>query len=103
MYRIANNESLNYIKKNKKYKSKDGFEDLSWVKEEAYFDGDEAYFKLMQAVNRLPDQQKLIFTMKYFQDLKYREIAEITGLTEGSLKASYFHAVKKVTQFVSAD
>jgi len=62
--------------------------------------GDEVQLKLQQALLKLPDKQRLVFNMKYFDDLKYEDIAEITGTSVGALKASYHLAVKKIEDFI---
>ena len=73
------------------------------LKSDTYFDGDEIQIKLQKAILSLPEKQQLIFRMKYFQELKYEEISEILGTTVGGLKASYFHAVKKIEAYVVKD
>ena len=59
--------------------------------------------KLQKALLKLPDKQRLVFNMKYFDEMKYKEMAEITETSVGSLKASYHHAVKKIEQFINTD
>ena len=66
----------------------------------SYFDGDEAILALYRALDTLPAKQSLVFQMKYFDDLPYGEISQITGTSEGALKASYHHAVKKIEKEV---
>jgi RNA polymerase sigma-70 factor (ECF subfamily) len=102
LYRIATNESLTLLAKKKRRK---GFfissqEDYLIGKLEAdeYFDGEEMHRKLMEAVLKLPERQRLVFNMKYFSGMKFTEIAEILQLTTGALKASYHHAVKKIEE-----
>ena len=107
LYRISVNESLQHIKQNKKHRvlwadnSKDIL--LSKLESDSYFDGDEIERKLQQAIIKLPEKQKLVFNMKYFDDLKYDEISEILGTSVGGLKASYHLAVKKIEKFIKAD
>ena len=67
-----------------------------------YFDGDQTQALLQEAVATLPDVQRTVFTMKYFEEMKYSEISQILGVTEGALKASYHIAVKKITAYVQA-
>lgn len=100
MYRIANNEALNHIKANKKHQNNQEHISIEWIKDDPYFDGDEAYILFLTAINSLPDKQKTVFNLKYFDDLKYSEISEIVGTSEGALKASYHHAVKKIEAFL---
>jgi RNA polymerase sigma-70 factor (ECF subfamily) len=64
-----------------------------------YFNGDRAQMKLQQALLTLPEKQKLVFNMKYFEDMKYEEISEVLGTSVGALKASYHLAVKKIEAF----
>ena len=65
-----------------------------------YFDGDEAQIRLQEAVARLPEVQRTVFTLKYFDELKYSEISKILDTSEGALKASYHLAVKKITEYL---
>ena len=95
MYRIATNESLSFLKKKQKESSHGSSSLLNDLKEDPYFDGDVAYLHFLSAIEELPEKQKLVFKMKYFEELSYKEIAEVQGGSIGSLKASYFHAVKK--------
>ena len=64
-----------------------------------YFDGDETQAQLQQAIAQLPDVQRTVFTMKYFDDMKYSEISKVLNTSEGALKASYHLAVKKITEY----
>ena len=64
-------------------------------------DGDEIQKKLQKAILTLPDKQRLVFNMKYFEDLSYEEMESITGTSIGALKASYHHAVKKIEEFLT--
>lgn len=103
MYRIAVNEALNFLRRSKKWSKLDIEEIVEEFKSDPYFDGDLAYQKLLIALNHLPEKQALVFQLKYFDNMKYEEIAEILGGTIGSLKASYHHAVKKIEGFLTAD
>ena len=76
---------------------------VSNLQADVYFEGDEIQLKLQQAITTLPERQKLVFNMKYFQELKYEEISEILDTSVGSLKASYHLAVKKVEQYLKTD
>ncbi|UYW02562.1 RNA polymerase sigma factor [Flavobacterium agricola] len=107
LYRIATNEALNHL--NSKAR-KNGLQTDEITESAAtnlhsdlYFDGDEVQRKLQQAINTLPEKQKLVFNMKYFQDLKYEEIAQILNTSVGGLKASYHLAVKKIETFFNSD
>jgi len=107
MYRIATNESLTFI--NKKAKRLQITNDearelaLNNLASDVYFEGDEIQLKLQKAIATLPEKQQLVFNMKYFQELKYREISEILNTTEGALKASYHIAVKKIETYLTKD
>tara|TARA_B100000965_G_C19148965_1_gene565121 strand:+ start:49 stop:594 length:546 start_codon:yes stop_codon:yes gene_type:complete len=102
MYRIATNEAFNFLKKNKI--EQNTLDDaLLYLKDDPYFDGDEAYESFLMAIEQLPEKQKLVFNLKYFEQLSYQEMVELLGGTEGSLKASYHHAVKKIKEFLQLD
>lgn len=100
MYRIATNESLNFLKlKAKKYfqSSEEMMTKLvKNLKEDPYFDGDALQLKLQLLIANLPKKQKLVFQMKYEQNMKFKDISEILGTSVGALKASYHLAVKKI-------
>lgn len=103
LYRIAVNESLDFIRKQKQLGSISADEDLSVANRllaDEYFDGDKTQALLQEAVSKLPDVQRTVFTMKYFEDKKYSEISKILSTSEGALKASYHLAVKKVTEYL---
>lgn len=102
LYRIATNESLTFLKK-KQRQSFQGVEDLQndlrhSLSHGPYIDGDEIQMKLQKAIIALPERQRLVFNMRYFEELKYEEISGILDVTTGALKASYHHAVKKIEQ-----
>lgn len=104
MYRIATNECITFLNR-KKLKNNVPFDDVSYELSEslvdsAYFSGDQAQLKLQKALLTLPDKQKLVFNMKYYDDLKYDEISEILGTSVGALKASFHLAVKKIEAFL---
>jgi RNA polymerase sigma-70 factor (ECF subfamily) len=73
------------------------------LKSDDYFDGDAVQLKLQEAILTLPEKQRLVFNMKYFDDMKYEDMSEILGTSVGALKASYHHAVKKVEEFLTKD
>lgn len=105
LYRIAINESITFINRKKRQQnismdSDDSFL-LNTLEGDEFFDGDEAQKLLQQAVLTLPDKQRLVFQMKYFDDMKYDDISAITGTSVGALKASFHHAVKKVESFLT--
>ena len=104
MYRIATNECITFLnkKKQKNNVSLDGvdFELADTLSSSDQFTGDRIQLKLQQAILTLPDKQRLVFNMKYFDDMKYEEMSEVLGTSVGALKASYHLAVKKIENFI---
>lgn len=104
MYRIATNEAITFINKRAKDKKatvSDIHEQLaSTLESDVYFSGEAIQNILQKAIATLPQKQQLVFNMKYFDDLKYTEISEILKTSAGALKASYFHAVKKIENYI---
>ncbi|WP_298453641.1 sigma-70 family RNA polymerase sigma factor [uncultured Prevotella sp.] len=99
---IAINEALDYLRKNRNNTTVDIAETPSVSKNllaDEYFDGDEAHALLLEAVSKLPDVQRTVFNLKYFDNMKYSEISEILNTSEGALKASYHIAVKKISDY----
>jgi RNA polymerase sigma factor (sigma-70 family) len=100
LYRIATNESLNFLEKKKKrffFNIEDHEEVmLNYIHSSSLISGDEIEKKLQRALLGLPDKQRLVFNLKYFEDMGYEEMSNITGTSVGALKASYHHAVKKI-------
>lgn len=107
IYRIATNTTLNFLDKKKRMFvfSALSYEDslADSIEGDKYFDGDGLQIKLQKAVLKLPEKQRLVFNMKYYDDMKYEEISEILGTTTGGLKASYHHAVTKIEKFINED
>ncbi|AXT54004.1 RNA polymerase sigma factor [Aquimarina sp. BL5] len=107
MYRIATNESITFLnQKAKKYNISN--EELQQqlienLEADVYFEGDEIQLKLQKAITLLPRKQQQVFNMKYFQELKYKEISEILETSEGALKASYHLASKKIEEFLKTN
>ncbi len=104
MYRIATNECITFLNK-KKQKNNISLDEISYeladtLASSSYFDGDKAQMKLQQALLTLPDKQKLVFNMKYYDDMKYEEMSEVLGTSVGALKASFHLAVKKIESFL---
>ncbi|MDQ7949735.1 MAG: sigma-70 family RNA polymerase sigma factor [Pedobacter sp.] len=100
IYRIATNESITFLNK-KKQKQHISLDEVSTdladiLTESSYFDGDKIQRKLQEAILTLPEKQRIIFNMKYFDDMKYEEISEVLGTSVGALKASFHIAVKKI-------
>lgn len=106
LYRIAYNETLNFLDKRNLSTvslSAGADSDAEAVKvqleSDPYFDGDELQIQLQQAIHSLPPKQRQVFNMKYFQEMKYEDISQILGTSIGALKASYHHAVQKITTY----
>lgn len=105
IYRIATNESITFLNR-KKLRNSVSFDDSNGLDlaeklaDSPYFDGDKAQMKLQKAILTLPEKQRLVFNMKYFDDLKYEEMSEILGTSVGALKASFHIAVKKIEQIL---
>lgn len=100
LYRIAVNESIDLLRKKHEQLSTDG--EMRMADRQAadeYFDGNETQKKLYQAIETLPEAQRVTFTMRYFDDMPYSEISKILGTSEGGLKANYHLAVKKIKEF----
>ena len=107
LYRIAVNESISFInrekaKRNLSIDDEDSFL-ISKLESDSDFDGDELELKLHKAILSLPERQRLVFNMRYFDELKYSEIADILDLSEGALKASFHHAKSKIEEFLSKE
>lgn len=100
LYRIATNESLNFLQKKKRkfFSSIDDHEEVmkQYVDHSPLVDGDEIERKLQKALLTLPEKQRLVFNLRFYDDLSYEDISQITDTTVGGLKASYHHAVKKL-------
>ncbi|WP_341216374.1 RNA polymerase sigma factor [uncultured Wocania sp.] len=107
MYRIATNESITFINKNAKRLQITSEEVqqivINNLTTDVYFEGDAIQLKLQQAIATLPQKQQLVFNMKYFEDIKYKDMAEILDTSEGALKASYHIAVKKIEGYLTKD
>src|SRR6476661_3760891 len=103
LYRIATNESITFLN-NKKKKNNVSMDDVSYEMESLStgnnFTGDQIQMKLQQALLTLPEKQRLVFNMKYFDELKYEEISAILGTSVGALKASFHLAVKKIEEYL---
>ncbi|MBS3993188.1 MAG: RNA polymerase sigma factor [Bacteroidetes bacterium] len=106
MYRIATNESITFINK----RAKENHLDVTDFQEkmaknlshDPLFEGDEIQLVLQRAIATLPQKQQLVFRMKYFDEMKYTDMATILETSVGALKASYFHAVKKIEEIISS-
>ncbi len=100
LYRIATNETLTFLT-NKRLRNTNSLDDVEDslilnLRADTYFNGNEIQLKLQEAILTLPEKQRLVFNMKYFEDITYEEMEKILGTSVGALKASYHHAVKKI-------
>lgn len=106
LFKIAVNESINFLNKEKhraQFTGGDSDEDTSVLRNleaDSYFDGDALQLELQAAIAKLPEKQRLVFNMRYYDEMKYEEMSEILGTSVGALKASYHHAVKKLTEML---
>ena len=100
LYRIATNETLTWLSKNSYTMSYEEVETCaSHLEADEWFDGDELETRLQAAIQTLPPKQRMVFNMKYYEEMKYEEMSAILGTSMGALKASYHHAVKKISEF----
>jgi RNA polymerase sigma-70 factor (ECF subfamily) len=107
LYRIASNECITFLNnKRKRFFLPIGDvegELMQHVQDDELYSGNQIQMKLQQALLKLPPKQRLVFNMKYYDDMKYEEMSEILGTSVGALKASYHHAVKKIEDFLSSN
>lgn len=107
MYRIATNEAITHLNKYAKINNMASEElqqqAVNNLEADVYFEGDAIQLKLQQAIATLPQKQQLVFNMKYFDNLKYKDMADILDTSEGALKASYHIAVKKIQEYLTDD
>lgn len=104
LYRIAVNESLSYLEQQKKRSA------VSWdevapsleekLQSEKGFDGNKTEWKLQLAIQQLPEKQRMVFNLRYFDEMPYEEMSKVLNTSAGALKASYHHAVKKIEEFL---
>jgi RNA polymerase sigma-70 factor (ECF subfamily) len=103
LYRIVINESLDFIRRQKKQAAVSTDNDMTGIANtlmaDRYFDGDEAQAKLQAAIALLPEVQRTVFNLRYYEEMKYSEISQILNTSEGALKASYHIAVKKISEY----
>lgn len=107
LYRIALNECLTFLNKQRAAATvslDDPEADmLQKLEGDPYFSGDRLQLTLQKALMALPEKQRMVFNLKYYQDMKYEEMSEIFGTSVGALKASYHHAVKKIEKFLEEE
>ena len=103
LYRIAINESLDFVRRQKNQALLSADNEATGIANtlmaDRYFDGDEAQARLQEAIALLPDVQRTVFNLHYYDDMKYSEISKILNTSEGALKASYHIAVKKISEY----
>ena len=106
MYRIATNEALSFLQSRKR-KSTQPIDDESALHEriigDVFFDGDGAQARLLAGIQTLPDKQKVVFNLRYYDEMSYGEMSKVTGTSVGALKASYHHAAKKIEMFIKEE
>ncbi len=107
LWAIAANEALNIIRRRGRENSValDDVEEIlaSSAEGSTWFDGDAATVRLQNAILKLPEKQRAVFNMRYFEEMTYEDMSAVTGTSVGALKASYHHAVKKIEQFLDRD
>lgn len=105
LYRIATNETLTFLEKKKRrfHMPWQEVENslLNKIETDSYFSADEIQKKLIKAIALLPEKQRAVFTLRYYEEMKYEQMAEILDTSAGALKASYHHAAKKIEDYVT--
>ena len=101
MYRIATNEVINFVNRKKRLRTEE-IQDQDYQQADAYLATDDLPGILEMIILKLPERQQMVFRMRYYDELSYKEMAGILQLTEGALKASYHHAVKKIEEEIKA-
>lgn len=105
LYRIATNESLTFLENQKKRSAvslsdvENGLENK--IRADKHFDANKLEWKLQLAIQQLPEKQKLVFTLRYYDEMPYEEMSRVLDTSEGALKASYHHAVKKIEEYIT--
>ncbi|MFZ9695491.1 MAG: RNA polymerase sigma factor [Chitinophagaceae bacterium] len=104
LYRIATNECLSFIEQQKKKYTlslsddEAGYSEL--VRADEYFDSSKLEWKLQLAIQQLPEKQRVVFMLRYYEEMPYHQMSEVLGTSEGALKASYHHAAKKIEDYL---
>lgn len=102
LFRIASNETINFLERKRQNISLDDEAAVgvaASLEGDPYFDGDETARQLQEAIALLPDKQRQVFNLKYYEEMKYEDMSQLLGTSVGALKASYHHAVKKISDF----
>ena len=107
LYRIATNEAISFLNKKKK-RSMISFNDVEHalsekLESDQFFNGDEIQKKLQKAILTLPTKQRAVFNLRYFDEIKYEDMAKILDKSEGALKANYHHAVNKIEEYLKSN
>jgi len=104
LYRIATNESLNFLQQQKKRSSISMDDEDSTIsnkiKADEHFDSNKLEWKLQLAIQKLPEKQRAVFNLRYYDEMPYEEMSRVLETSEGALKASYHHAVKKIEDYI---
>jgi RNA polymerase sigma-70 factor (ECF subfamily) len=104
LYRIATNESLTFINSNKRRSMVPMNETSEFLmnnlESDEYFEGDEIQLRLQEAILKLPEKQRIVFNLKYFEEMKYEDMSQVLDTSVGALKASFHHAAKKVEEYL---
>ena len=104
LYRIATNESLTFLQQQKKRSSLSIDDDDSTIgnkiKADEHFDANKLEWKLQLAIQKLPEKQRAVFNLRYYDEMPYEEMSRVLETSEGALKASYHHAVKKIEDYI---
>ncbi len=104
LYRIATNEALTFLKKRRKLSTASFDDEANTLENELiadpFFEGDDIQLKLQKALEQLPDKQKLVFNMRYYEEMTYKEMSSVMETSVGALKASYHHAAKKIENYL---
>ncbi|MDR0865467.1 MAG: sigma-70 family RNA polymerase sigma factor [Candidatus Symbiothrix sp.] len=107
LYKIAINESITFLNKQRAHSHVSIDDEASLLigklETDDYFDGDEIQLKLQKAILTLPEKQRVVFNLRYYDEMPYEEMSEVTGTSVGALKASYHHATKKIEEILKQD